>query len=271
MRVAYDLLVCDLDGTLIDQSLTLDPALVGAFRRAAARGLLISIATGRMPPGVDRYRGELGLTAPLIFYNGALVRDPGSGRDLLSLTLPRGLLRAAYDIFANAPVHPLFYRDDQLYCLEHTGPIREYAADQGVRVHAIPDPLEFLGLGAFVKSLFIGHPDALPLVREELQQVAGEHARLVTTRRDYLEMIPAEASKGAALRHLAAHLGIPLERVIAVGDQENDLEMIRSAGLGVAMPQAPEFVRRAAARVAPPPAAGGLLALLREVLPDRFA
>jgi Cof subfamily protein (haloacid dehalogenase superfamily) len=271
MRVAYDLLVCDLDGTLIDQSLTLDPALVEAFRRAVSRGLLISIATGRMPPGVDRYRDELGLTAPLIFYNGALVRDPGSGRDLLSLTLPPGLLRGAYDIFANAPVHPLFYRDDALYCLEPTGPIREYAADQGVRVHAIPDPLDFLVLGAFVKSLFIGHPDALPLVREDLQQMAGARARLVMTRRDYLEMIPAEASKGTALRHLAAHLGIPLERVIAVGDQENDLEMIRAAGLGVAMPQAPDFVRQAAARVAPPPRAGGLVALLREVLPERFA
>jgi hypothetical protein len=56
-----------------------------------------------------------------------------------------------------------------------------------------------------------------------------------------------------------------------VGDQENDLEMIRAAGLGVAMPQAPDFVRQAAARVAPPPRAGGLVALLREVLPERFA
>ncbi len=57
------LLVCDLDGTLVDTSLVLDPALVEAFREAAGRGLLIALATGRMPPGAERYREELGVTA----------------------------------------------------------------------------------------------------------------------------------------------------------------------------------------------------------------
>jgi hydroxymethylpyrimidine pyrophosphatase-like HAD family hydrolase len=55
-----------------------------------------------------------------------------------------------------------------------------------------------------------------------------------------------------------------------VGDQENDLEMIRAAGLGVAMPQAPEAVRDQAGRVAPTPDKGGLLALFREILPEYF-
>ena len=269
--MSYDLLVCDLDGTLLDHSLELDPALVEAFRGALERGLLISLATGRMPPGVYRYRDELGLTAPLIFYNGALIRDPGDGRDLLSLTLPRGLLREAYEVFAHAPVHPLFYRDDLLYCLERTFPVQAYSDEQGIAVTEIPDPGDFLALGAFVKSLFMAHPATLALLRPELEGVAGARARLVMTRPDYLEMIPAAASKGAALQRLAAHLGVPLERVIAVGDQENDREMLTTAGLGVAMPQAPDHVRAAADRVAPLPREGGLLALLREVLPHHFA
>src|SRR5262245_9167976 len=120
------LLVCDLDGTLVDGSLVLDPALVEGFHRAIERGLTVSLATGRMPPGAERYRDELGVTAPCIYYNGALVRDSVGARDLLSLSLPRGLLRETYAIFAYAPVHPLFYRDDQLFCLERTFPIREY-------------------------------------------------------------------------------------------------------------------------------------------------
>ena len=64
--------------------------------------------------------------------------------------------------------------------------------------------------------------------------------------------------------------GVPLARVVAVGDQENDLEMLRAAGLGVAMPHAPEPVRRAADRVAPDAAEGGLLALFGELFPGRF-
>jgi Cof subfamily protein (haloacid dehalogenase superfamily) len=263
------LLVCDLDGTLVDSSLELEPALVDAFRRAADRGLLIALATGRMPPGAARYRDELGVTAPSIFYNGALIRAHDGG-NLLSLTLPRGLLRDTYDIFTNAPVHPIFYRDDQIFCLEATYAVRDYAEAQEVPLNVIPDPEDFLALGAFVKSLFIGHPAVLPLVREDLAGRVGDLAKLVMTRTDYLEMIPATASKGTALPTLAAHLGVPLDHVVAVGDQENDLEMIQAAGFGIAMPEAPAAVRAAANRVAPAPAEGGLLAALRDALPRYF-
>ena len=73
-----------------------------------------------------------------------------------------------------------------------------------------------------------------------------------------------------ALRYLCEHLGVPLSQTIAVGDQENDLEMIEAAGLGVAMPDAPARVRAAAGRVAPSARDGGLLALFRELMPERF-
>lgn len=266
----YDLLVCDLDGTLIDGSMTLAPALVTAFRRAVERGLVISIATGRMPAAADRYRDELGITAPVIYYNGALVRDGGGQPDLVSLTLPRGVLARAWTVFSNAPVHPIFYRDAQLYCVEKTFEVRRYCDEEGLRVEVVHDPAGFLQLGAFIKTLLIAHPRDLDVVREELTPVVAEHGRLVRTRRDYLEIIPVTASKGAALARLADHLGVPLARVVAVGDQENDLEMLREAGLGVAMPHAPEPVRRAADRVAPDAAEGGLLALFAELFPGRF-
>lgn len=271
--MGWDLLVCDLDGTLVGASLDLDPGLAEGLRRARERGLRVSLATGRMPAGGDRYREELGLTDPLIFYNGALVRDHVGGQDLLSLTLPRGLLHAAWQVFAHAPVDPLFYRDDRLYCLGRTWAVRDYAERQGLEplLEVVDDPETFLRLGAFVKALLIGHPDVLPVVRQDLIPIAGEGARLVMTQRNYLELIPAAASKGAALGVLAGHLGVPLERVVAVGDQENDLEMLEAAGCGVAMPHAPDTVRARADCVAPAPEQGGLLALLRRVDPEHFA
>jgi len=252
----YDLLVCDLDGTLLDASMRLDPALVEAFHRAAAGGLAISLATGRMPAAADPYRDELGITAPVIYYNGAVVRGAHGGPDLLSLTLPRGVLGRAWTVVSQAPVHPIFYRDDRLFCGERTLAVRRYCDEEGLTVDVVPDLEEFLGLGSFIKSLLIGHPRDLDVVR---------------TRQDYLEIIPVAASKGAALGPLAAHVGVALDRVVAVGDQENDIEMLREAGLGVAMPQAPEAVRRAADRVAPSPAEGGLLRLLGELFPEHFA
>jgi hypothetical protein len=266
---AYELLVCDLDGTLLDDSMALDPALVAAFHRAVGRGLAISLATGRMPAAADRYRDELRITAPVIYYNGAVIRS--GGLDLLSLTLPRGVLRRAWAVFSHAPVHPIFYRDDQLYCVEKTLAVRRYCDEEGLRADVVDTPGEFLAMGSFVKTLLIGHPKDLDIVREDLTPVVAEHGRLVRTRQDYLEIIPIAASKGAALARLAAHVGVPLSRAVAVGDQENDLEMLREAGLGVAMPHAPEPVRRAADRIAPTHAEGGLLRLFGELFPGRFA
>ena len=269
--MSYRLLVCDLDGTLLDDPPDLDPALVDGIRRAMDRGLIFTIATGRMPPGAARYRDELGVTAPMIFYNGALVRDHEAGQDLMALTLSRGILAQAHDVFAHAPVDPLFYRDDQLYCLAESFPVRKYSQEQRVPLELIDTPNEFLRLGGFVKTLLIGHPACLPMVRADLGHIVGDGARLVMTRTDYLEIIPSAASKGAALRFLAGHLGIPLSETIGVGDQENDLEMITTAGLGIAMPRSPEAVRKAAGRVAPPGEEGGLLKLFTEILPQYFA
>jgi len=268
--VPYDLLVCDLDGTIVDGTMALDPALVGAFKRAAGLGLLITIATGRMPQSAERYCVELDIRAPAIYYNGALIRDPAGGSDLLAHQLPRGILAQVLEVFANAPAHPIFFRDEALYCLEATPFIRQFCADEGLRANVIPDPVEFLHLGGFVKGLFIGHPRDLALLRADLELVVGDGARLVRTAERYLELLPAGVSKGAALHRLAAHLGVPMERVVAVGDHHNDIEMIRAAGLGVAMPHAPEAVRAAADRVAPTLDDGGLLRLLAEVMPAHF-
>ena len=267
--MGYELLVCDLDGTLIDHSLALEPALVAAFKRAAAAGLGITIATGRMPLSVDFYREALDIRLPVIYYNGGLIRD-AAGMELLRRELPRGILANAREVFSAAPVHPIFFRDEQLYCLDRTLPIRQFCDDEGLRAHVIPDPEDFLRLGAFMKGLFIGHRRDLVVLRADLEGLLGDDARLVHTAEHYLELLPVASTKGAALAHLAAHLGVSLDRVVAVGDHDNDLEMVEAAGLGVAMAHAPESVRAVADRVAPAPADGGLLRLLGEVLPESF-
>jgi Cof subfamily protein (haloacid dehalogenase superfamily) len=265
--VGYELVVFDLDGTLIGDTVTIDPGLRDALTGASRRGLRITIATGRMPAAVEPYRAELGIRTPMIFYNGALIRDVETGADLFALHLPRGILGRAWPAIAEAPVHPLFFRDDRVYCADRTPPIREYCEEQGLRVHVVDDPADFLRQGAFVKSLLIGPPPVLDVLRPSLEAVVADEARLLRTRGHYLELVPPAASKGDALARLARYLEVPMEKIVAVGDQENDLEMLRAAGLGIAMPHAPEPVRRAADRVVPPAEAGGLLGLLRELLP----
>ncbi len=267
---SFDLVVLDLDGTILDSSLTLDPGLVTAVRKAVKRGCAVTLATGRMPAATRPYWEELGIRAPVILYNGALVRDPATGQNLSVSGLPPGLPWELYPIYANAPVHPLFYREDALYCLQPTHPVMKYCQEMGVQAETILEPESFLETGTFIKCLFIGHPVDLSTLRADLAPPTAAAARLVLSRTDYLELLPHGVSKGEALKVVARHLEIPLSRAIAVGDQENDLEMIRAAGVGVAMPNSPAEVRAGADRVAPPPEAGGLLALLAELCPEYF-
>ena len=205
-----DLLVLDLDGTILDKTLRLDPVLVTAVRGAIQRGLCVTLATGRMPSACRPYWVELGISVPVILYNGALIRDPANGEDLLRDALPAGLPWAAFPAFSNAPVDPLFFRDDALYCLERTFPVMAYCDEQRLVADEIADPERFLSAGEFVKCLFIGHPGVLSLVREELLPVVAPAARLVLSRPDYLELLPAAASKGRALEWLARRLEMPV-------------------------------------------------------------
>ncbi len=267
--MSFELLVLDLDGVILDSGMRIDRALETRFQRAMARGLRVTLATGRMPQAARPYWERLEISIPVILYNGALVFDPATGAALYARSLPLGLPWQAYPLYANAPVEPLFFTDDVLYCLEKSNAIVSYCEEQALDVVEIADRKTFLQEGSFAKCLFIGHPDVLQILREEMAPAVGT-ARLVLSRQNYLELLPAGVSKGEALGFLASHLGIPLERVVAVGDQENDLEMIQVAGLGVAMPQSPPHVRAAAARVAPPTASGGLAALLAEIWPEHF-
>ena len=190
-----------------------------------------------MPRGSSRRRSSVPAT------NGGLIRD-AAGTELLRRELPRGILAKVREVFSAAPVHPIFFRDEQLYCLDRTLPIRQFCDDEGLRAHVIPDPEEFLRLGAFMKGLFIGHRRDLVVLRADLEGLLEGDARLVHTAEHYLELLPVASTKGAALAHLAAHLGVSLDRVVAVGDHDNDLEMVEIAGLGVAMAHAPESVAR---------------------------
>jgi Cof subfamily protein (haloacid dehalogenase superfamily) len=267
--MSYELAVLDLDGTLLPEKGVMDLDVVQAWRRAQSRGLRMTIATGRMPPATQPYIDLLGIIEPVIFYNGALVRDLVSGKDLAAHTLPPGLAHEASLVFSLVPVDPLFYKDDRLFCFEVTPQIREYCEEERLTVGIVNDPQAFLK-ESLIKVLLIGSPLVLDDLRRALVPLVTSRGRLVNSRPHYLEILPREASKGNALRVLSRHLGIPRERILAAGDQENDLELIREAGLGIAMSHSPEVLKAVADRIAPPFEQGGLLPLLRDLLPEYF-
>ena len=251
------LIALDIDGTIIGDDHAVAERTIKAVRAAMDRDVAVSLVTGRMVSSAMRFAQELGLSGPIVGYQGGLIRAmplPESrrlGKLLLHTPLP---VAAARGILAWTRARGLDPHVNHLerFILRADDPkADDYSAFMGARAELVPDLLESID-HPVTKILAVGEPpvpvEVAPLARAEFRGLADvtiSHPR-------FLEFVAPGVSKGRAIRWLARRLRIPLGATLAVGDQWNDLEMITEVGHGTAMPSAPIEVRRAARYVALP-------------------
>lgn len=238
----YRLLVADIDGTLVTSDREITPGVLRAVREAQARGVKVCLATGRMWPSAAPYFQRLGADPPAILYNGGLVYDFSTDTVFRRVPLAYEHARIVLELLYEFPqVQPHLFVDDRVY----TGRVNEfterYRRKDGLQVQEVGDLVAFLPPTP-MKILIIGQSPDLVRAYDRIKALPMD-INAVFSEETYLEILPAGSSKGSALEFLVQRLGIPLKAVIAVGDNLNDLEMIRLAGLGVAMGNAPEALR----------------------------
>ena len=265
------LIALDIDGTIIGDDQEITTRTIEAVRRAMERDVAVSLVTGRMVSSAMRYAAELGLTGPIVGYQGGLIRAmplPDTrrlGKLLLHTPLPA---EAARDILAWTRSHGLDPHVNHLerFILRADDPrADDYSAFMGARAELVPDLLEAID-HPVTKILAVGEPpvpvDIAPLARAEF---AGR-ADVTISHPRFLEFVAPGVSKGRAVRFLARRLRIPLAATLAIGDQWNDLEMLSEVGHGTAMPSAPREVRSAARYVAPALADDGAARMIEDLV-----
>lgn len=246
MSADIKLIALDLDGTLVHDATRISEANLQAVRRAMERGVTVAIATGRMHSSAEVFVSRLGLQGtPLISYNGAMVRVPGAAAPLLHVPVPADLAAEVLQHAVDEWYHLNYFLDDVLYVthMDHwswlyhrrTGNFPVLAGDLRKLAGTTP-----------TKLLIAARPQEVPALLAREQALFGDRLYVTRSMPEYIEFLNPEASKGAALRWLAGHLGLERENVMAMGDMLNDLPMIEWAGTGVAMPEAEELVRAAA-------------------------
>lgn len=271
-----ELIALDIDGTLIGDDLVIGPDTRAAVRAALARGVLISIVTGRMVSSAMRFARELELTAPVVGYQGALIRampEPGSTR--LGRLLHHDPIRAdvARDIVEWTRAQGLDPHINHLerFVLRADDPnADDYSAFMGARAELVPDLAGSIH-HAVTKVLAVGEPplptDVAPIARARF---AGR-ADVTISHPKFLEFVAPGVSKGQAVRWLARRLGVRLGATMAIGDQWNDLEMLAEVGHGAVMPSAPAAVQAVARYVAPPLADEGVARMIEALVLARPA
>jgi Cof subfamily protein (haloacid dehalogenase superfamily) len=254
-RFPIRLVILDLDGTLIGADMAIGERTRAAVRAARARGVEVAIATGRMPSSAMVYAGSLGLTAPLIGYQGALIRTmPADGRRLGRILVHTPLAAAvAQEVVAWSRLRGLDPHLNHLerFIIRSDDPmLDDYSRFLGARAVLVPD-YDVID-HPVTKVLAPGEERLVTSALAEARVTFAGRAMVTISDPRFLEFAAHGVSKGRAVRWLARRLGVPLEQTMAIGDQRNDLEMIAAVGHGVAMPSAPDDIRSVARYVAPP-------------------
>lgn len=276
MTADIRLLVLDIDGTLAGESNQINAPVLEAIVQVQQRGIAVAIATGRMYQSALRFHQLVGSALPLMAYQGAFIKDPKTQKLHRHTPLPRQL---ALEILAYlAPMEASndlsihLYIDDQLHVRAIIDDTKAYAERSGIEPVAAGDLAALLtGNSAIETTKLLTLSENVDLLSDILSQLSQRYPTddLYLTRsvEQFVEATHPMANKGEAVKFVAEDLlGLTADQVMTIGDNYNDLEMLRYAGVGVAMGDAPEPVKQGADWVAPGVEADGVAAALREFL-----
>ncbi|OGQ18249.1 MAG: hypothetical protein A2138_03160 [Deltaproteobacteria bacterium RBG_16_71_12] len=237
----FRLVLFDLDATLLDARRQVRDENVGALARLMAGGVKVGLATGRPPLSVAPYVERVKPNAPLVHFNGAMVRDFASGLVIFERRLAREAAKGCLAIARAQGFHANLYVGSQIWIERTTPTSKESELKDGVP-HTVVGDLAVALDGALdsapcapTKILCIGPPAGIAPLTQAMQARHGAEVALVNSEPSYLEVLPPCCSKLEATRHLARHLSLELAEVMAFGDNLNDLELLTGCGLGVAM------------------------------------
>ena len=278
-RGRFRLLALDVDGTLLDREGMLRSSTADAIGRAAEAGIRPVLCTGRRYRRARPVAESLGIDAPIVCNSGALLKEPNGHATLWRADFDGLLLAEILTVFRDHDEPALSFTDlgpdDHDFLVERpiTGrPLFDDYLDQN-RDHVGVDPGwtgRADGVGHFHLCALGDRPAMLALERAVLERLSGRVRTFVQRSPRYLgtmcEVIRHDASKWAAVLHVAELWGVAPSEICAVGDDLNDLPMIVGAGLGVAMGHAPKAVLEAADLVTGDHDEDGVAMLIRNVL-----
>jgi Cof subfamily protein (haloacid dehalogenase superfamily) len=231
------LVVSDVDGTLTNRAGAVSPANQREIRRVMNCGVHFGIATGRPTRDLQRVREDLDLALPVIVSNGMMIEDLATGEIIHSLQIEMTVIRAVLDLIVSHDVDAVILDTPQgwIYQVRNaTGEPPPWIISVGDTAHRIDEWNTYLAEDRTVlKIVAEGAESDLKRIEQALAAIEG--VQVTASFPNNREIFVAHAGKANAAKLLAARLGIDAANVLAIGDQRNDIELVRWAGIGVAM------------------------------------
>lgn len=263
MKISDYIIMSDVDGTLLPYGGEMPRRNIEALERFVAKGGKFGIATGRSKELIEEFVSDLPVNAPCIVHNGGGIYDFNNGEFLMRKFLPESAKNDVKTICEDVPdASVMVVADSDYYQILNESPLKKFSEVHNKLIkEAEIDTLT----SPWYKVLFLISETKSASFDKYIASKSFKGIRFVYTNPMMVELLPAGTSKGSALNELARLGHIERERVAAVGDYYNDLEMIEFAAVGAATAEAPEDIK-SKAKFVTGPCNGGAVADLVEYL-----
>lgn len=269
--MSYKLLVIDVDGTLVNKDGRISADDRDAVAKARGRGIRVSLSTGRVPQACLGIVDQLSLDGYHIFFDGASVSSPDQEKEIYVQALKRDLVKQLIEHAHRNDIYLELYSATSYFIERETWATQIRREFFGIE----PTVVDFSGLWKQERIIKGELTTASP---EEEAKARDFSLRFSNRLRfsyaqtpaypgvNFINIVDPEVSKGKALEALASHLGVSVSEVIAIGDGVNDLPLLSTAGLAVAMGNAPAEVKAVADYITLDVDHSGVAAAIRKFL-----
>jgi Cof subfamily protein (haloacid dehalogenase superfamily) len=233
------LIALDVDGTLVGSRGAISPRVRDAIAQAKVRGTETTIVTGRMFQAARPFAQTLGITGPVVCYQGAAIFEAGSGKLIRQTPVHQDVTREVIAWALERGVHVQCYADDELYLQSVNQFSKRYTDLAKVEPIVVPSLAATFHDQPSIKIVLVDDPGPSAKHLAALQTLLGSRAYLTRSHVDFVEVLSPDINKGEALGFVAEKYGATLAETMAVGDAWNDVPLITAAGIGVAMGSGP--------------------------------
>lgn len=244
----YKLVALDLDGTLLNSDKNISKRNLEAIKKANENGVKVVIITGRERNAFSTapYMEQLGIKELTGYYQGSLVVDEFSGEQMCACTLQKNDCNDIYMDAVRRKLNMLVYRGSNAYAETYDEYSVRYEKHNKTKIIELDSIEELVNSDENLKILITVSPGEVGKNFEFFFNKYSKRMNVVTSSKHYIEFTHKDASKGNALKFIASRYKTDRSRIIAMGDQLNDMSMIDFAGMGVAMGNAVDEVKKKA-------------------------
>ena len=265
----YRIIALDLDGTLLTTKRVVTSLTLNLLIRLQEKGIKLVISTGRPVFGASRIAEQLRLQeygGYVMAYNGGVIEDWPTHQTIYSNVLEQEAVNTAYSYAKDAGFALVCYHNEFLVSDDDMNPYMEYSLRRNGLIFNKVDSFLKEVTYPVSKCMIIGEPAPLQALEKKILSSNPTTFTVYRSEPFFLEVVPPDIDKGAGLKVLLEHLKLSPSQLIAFGDSYNDIPMIRFAGMGVAMGNAPQVVKDAADHIAPTNDEEGVARTLEELL-----